>query len=257
MAPKYAKGVGRYKGEHLWNRHTYHWGRTIAKLGCELWRWKLGGERHPCETYLPIEECVYLWPHFGWRGCASVVVELGLEWCYYKWRAGMSCSTLSQMWASWYLCRFLFKGGSLTLMNIASLMVLGKPCDSLSTMEKMSNVMLCPVVLEVIKEQRGGPEMFFVPFTKMSACFPYVFHVTTRLITSVPVNDLPFLDDAVFTLWCYQEFLHCVGTFEANLESCFAAYVSETVTEAFGIWDHYKDIVVSYVSLWYCTIVFG
>ena len=58
----------------------------------------------------------------------------------------MSYSTSSQMWGSCYLLRFLFKGGSLTLMNIASLMVvLVKPCGSLPTMEKLSNVMLCPV----------------------------------------------------------------------------------------------------------------
>ena len=101
-----------------------------------------------------------------------------------------------------------------------------------------------------------GPEMFFVPFTQTSACFPYVFHVATGLITSVPVNDLPFLDDVVFVLWCYQEFPLCVGTFEVSLDSCFAAYVFETLTEAFGIWDHYKDVVVSVVvPMWVCVIV--
>ena len=42
--------------------------------------------------------------------------------------------------------------------------------------------------------------MFLVPFTKTSACFPCVFHVVTGLITSVPVNDLPFLNDVVFSL---------------------------------------------------------
>ena len=38
------------------------------------------------------------------------------------------------------------------MMNIASLMVLVKPCDSLSTMEKLSVVSCC---LEVIKDGRG------------------------------------------------------------------------------------------------------
>ena len=54
-----------------------------------------------------------------------------------RWRAGMSCSTSSQLCASWYLPRFLFRGGSLTLMNMASLMVLVMPWDSLSTMKKL------------------------------------------------------------------------------------------------------------------------
>ena len=83
--------------------------------------------------------------------------------------------------------------------------------------------------LEVIKDGRGGPEMFFVPFTK-TACFPYVLHVATGLITSVSANDLPFLDGVVFVLGCYQEFHHCVGTLEVSLDSCFAAYVSKTLT---------------------------
>ena len=42
--------------------------------------------------------------------------------------------------------RFLFKSGFFTLMKIASLMVLMNPCDSLPTMEKLSNVMSFPVV---------------------------------------------------------------------------------------------------------------
>ena len=58
----------------------------------------------------------------------------------------MSCSTASQRWSSWYLPRFLFNVGSLTLMHISSLMALVKSCGSPPTMEKLCNVMLCPVV---------------------------------------------------------------------------------------------------------------
>ena len=47
----------------------------------------------------------------------------------------------------------------------------------------------------MIEDGTLGPEMIFVPFTKTSACFPYVFHVETGLITSISVNDLPFLND--------------------------------------------------------------
>ena len=81
----------------------------------------------------------------------------------------------------------------------------------------------------------------------MSACFPYVFHVATGLITSVPVDYLPFMDD-VFILGCYQKFLNCVSTFEMNLDSWFAKYVSKTLTDAFGIWDYYEGVVVSVID---------
>ena len=58
----------------------------------------------------------------------------------------MSCSTSSQICGSWYLPRFLFRDGSLTLMNMASFMVLVKLWDSLSMMEKLSSFMGWPVV---------------------------------------------------------------------------------------------------------------
>ena len=44
---------------------------------------------------------------------------------------GVSCSILSHTCGSWYFPRFLFNVGSLTLMNIASFMVLEKPSVSL------------------------------------------------------------------------------------------------------------------------------
>ena len=81
--------------------------------------------------------------------------------------------------------------------------------------------------------------MFLVSFTKTSACFPYVFHIATGLITSVPVNDLPFWM-MFLVLGCYQEFLHCVGTFEVSMDSYFATYVPKTLNEAFGIWSTMK-----------------
>ena len=88
------------------------------------------------------------------------------------------------------------------------------------------------------KDGTGDPKIFLVSFTKTSACFPYIFHTATWLIASLPVNDLPFLDDVIFVLGCYNEFCNCVGTFKVNLDSCFVTYVPETPNEAFGIWDY-------------------
>ena len=117
----------------------------VPKIVYGLWWWELGGGRHPVE-------------HTNWRICMIVpTFMLGRGECqwgsgtwlggyYCKWRASVPCSTSSKMWHSWYLPRFLFLGGSLTLMNIASLMVLVKPCCSQPTVEKLSNVVLCPVV---------------------------------------------------------------------------------------------------------------
>ena len=67
--------------------------------------------------------------------------------------------------------------------------------------------------------------MFLVPFTIMSACFPYVFHFAAWLIAFVPVYNFSFLDDVVFVLGHYQKFLYCAGTLKVNLDSCFVKYV--------------------------------
>ena len=60
---------------------------------------------------------------------------------YLRWRVGVSCRTSSQMWCNWYLPRFLLRDESLTLMNMASLMVLVTTCTSLPTMEMLSTLM--------------------------------------------------------------------------------------------------------------------
>ena len=50
------------------------------------------------------------------------------------------------MCGSWYLPKFLFKGGSCMHMNMASLMVLEKLFTSLCTMLNWLGSMGCPVV---------------------------------------------------------------------------------------------------------------
>ena len=60
---------------------------------------------------------------------------------------GVFCSILFHTCGSWYFPRFLFNTGSLTLMNIASFMVLEKPSDFLCIMLKHLGSNGCPVWL--------------------------------------------------------------------------------------------------------------
>ena len=59
----------------------------------------------------------------------------------------VSWSIGSQMWGNWYLPMFLFSEGSLTLINMTSLIFLVTPCDSLWIMLKQSGLIGWPVVL--------------------------------------------------------------------------------------------------------------
>ena len=61
---------------------------------------------------------------------------------YLIWKARVSCRTTAQMCGSWNFPRFLLRDGSLTLMNMASLMVLVMLWTSLP--EKLPTLMPCP-----------------------------------------------------------------------------------------------------------------
>ena len=59
---------------------------------------------------------------------------------YLSCRIRVSCRMLSHMCGNWYLPRFLFKEGSFTLINIASLMFLEVPQASLHMMLKQPGI---------------------------------------------------------------------------------------------------------------------
>ena len=58
--------------------------------------------------------------------------------CYLSLSSGDLTSTSSHMCGSWYLPIFLFRDGSLTLINNASLMALAIPWSSMPTILKLS-----------------------------------------------------------------------------------------------------------------------
>ena len=63
--------------------------------------------------------------------------------------------TSSHMWGRWYLPIFLFRDGSLTLMNRASFIDLVKLWSSLPTMLNLVILMLWPVMLQWSKIREG------------------------------------------------------------------------------------------------------
>ena len=71
-------------------------------------------------------------------------------WCYWHYfscNSGDLASTSSQIFDSWKLPMFLLRNGSLTLMNIASLMFLAILLSSLPTILKLSRDTSWPMVL--------------------------------------------------------------------------------------------------------------
>ena len=80
----------------------------------------------------------------GWGGSGVPVGDGSSEWGRLgglSCNISVSCSILSHTYGSWYFPRFPFNSGSLTLMNIASFMVLEKTGVSLWIMLKQSSLM--------------------------------------------------------------------------------------------------------------------
>ena len=80
-------------------------------------------------------------------GCQGVTMAMMLLALYLNFNSGDLTNTSSHMCGSWYLPMFLFRDGSFTLINIASLMVLPMPWSSLPTVLKLSRDTSWPVML--------------------------------------------------------------------------------------------------------------
>ena len=102
---------------------------------------------HPAWCYWQWMWLVGLWlPPF------VMLVGLGLPpcqmvWHYLRCNSGDFASTSSQMCGNWNFPMFLFRDGSFTLMNMASLMFLAMLLSSLPTTVKLSRDTSWPVVL--------------------------------------------------------------------------------------------------------------
>ena len=80
--------------------------------------------------------------------------------------AGVSCKVLSRICGNWYFPRFLLSEGSLTCINMASLMFLEEPCVLQCMILKHSGLGGC--LIELVYWRRGI-DVFFDPFSQSSA----------------------------------------------------------------------------------------
>ena len=96
--------------------HTYQWLKMQINCVGPLHHW-LGGVMGLAQ-----------WAQFDWKESLFEVWTMVLK------------RTSFHKWGSWCLPIFLLRDGSLTLMNMASLIVLAMVCDSLPSMEKLSSL---------------------------------------------------------------------------------------------------------------------
>ena len=143
--------------------------------------------RHPWEDHTdPKKKLLHVsisWGvHGDWRGIWG-------DQCKHK--ACMSCNTPSHMCGSWFLPRFLFRGGSLTAVHPIHY-------GEVIQLDGM------PWSLGMVRDWGGSPEMFLEPVPKISASFPYVFHCTSQVVTPLPIDDTSFVYNTVPVLRSHQ-----------------------------------------------------
>ena len=78
----------------------------------------------------------------------AMVAWWNSHWGQFSFNSDVVCRTSSHMWGRWYLPIFLFRDGSLTLMNKASFIALVRFWSSLPTIVKLLMVMLWPEMLQ-------------------------------------------------------------------------------------------------------------
>ena len=167
---------------------------TLTIDGTKINVWRGGVDTGAKGSWHPLGEntyqCDIVWPHHT-VGETYCMVAAAVH--YLRQTAGVSCRTSYLMWGSRNLFRILLRDGSLTLMNIASSMVLVMLCTSLPTMERLSILMWCPVVLPCL----------------------YMFEGTLRCSLSLSSKDLP--DSPVYSslqpVWCIWSYRlsHFIG----------------------------------------------
>ena len=92
----------------------------------------------------------------------------------------MFSRTSSHRWGKWNLPMFLLRGGSLTLMSMASFMALVVLCTYLPIMEKLFTL---THDVGMVIDGRRGPKVFPKSFPKGSFRSPYVLLVTIQFVT--------------------------------------------------------------------------
>ena len=77
----------------------------------------------------------------------------------------------------------------------------------------------------------GVLQVFFVSFTKGTGGFPYVFIITAKVTTLIPIDGITLVDYRVFVPGGDQEVLDCTTTFELSLDAIATTDLFDTFTK--------------------------
>ena len=164
--------------------------------------------------------------------------------------------TSYHMCDSRYFPKLLLRDGSLTLIYIASLMVLVKLCDSLPKLVKLPKLVWWSVMLVWSWLRGGALRIFLESFPRGPCRLP---NVVITLNLSHFYKLLHFLCDGVLILWATMRFLMMLPPSEVNLNAHFTTHVFETFIQSSCIGYLHMDVfflvtVVCFCGLYVFTI---
>ena len=86
--------------------------------------------------------------------------------------------------------------------------------------------------------------MFFVSFTKGPRSFPYVFIITGKVSTLIPIDGITLGDHGVFVLGGDQEILDCTATFKVSLDAIPTTDLFDTFTKTLWVGNDYVPLTL-------------
>ena len=88
--------------------------------------------------------------------------------------------------------------------------------------------------------------MFFVSFTKGPGGFPYVFIITCKISTWIPIDDITLGDHGVFVLGGGQEVSDGAATFEVSLDTIPTTDLFDTFTKTLCVGYDYVTLTLNF-----------
>ena len=90
--------------------------------------------------------------------------------------------------------------------------------------------------------------MLFVSFTKGPGGFPYVFIITDKVHTLIPIDGITLRNHRVFVLGGDQEVCDGVATFEVSLDAIPATDLFDTFTKTLCVGYDYVTLTLDFFS---------
>ena len=88
--------------------------------------------------------------------------------------------------------------------------------------------------------------MLFVSFTKGPGGFPYVFIITGKVTTLIPIDGITLGDHGVFVLGGDQEVLYGATTYEVSLDPIPATDLFDTFTKTLCVGYDYVTLTLNF-----------